>query len=561
MEDPVRGLDGGLNVRQGDVPGIYLLDAQIPGKGKILQDIRPLLASKRQIGDRKVDPVKIQSAPGFPVQVPDPPFLDRAFSDKEGSGGFFRGGWSGFGTPGRCFVVELAIRSLLDLHVRFLQDELRYLRLPAQEGKKFQTHLQDPQLGKVCAPVAQAHVGKGDAHRREKTQRRFPLDLYIHPESLRGGGLDFGLVGIDVQEEKDREDGQYGETCQDTKKNEDFFHRVGRFSPVWMVHCAIMKYYIRTPLFQAGIDSVGHCGIRFGVQESTREPSGEDRMKPRQVKDVIEPQFVVEGAGVRLRRSIATRRLDYLDPFLLFDHFGSDNPDDYLAGFPMHPHRGIETVTYMMAGLVDHKDSLGNSGTVGAGDVQWMTSGSGIMHEEMPRPKEGKMYGFQLWVNLPAKLKMSRPRYQDVPSARIPVVAREDGVRVRVIAGEVDGVRGAVTEIYADPEYLDVSVPAGRSFAQHVPEGHAAFAYVFEGEGVFGDDGNGGGRKVPAPRLAVFRDGDGVIVHAEDVPVRFLLLSGKPLNEPIARYGPFVMNTKEEIAQALEDLRNGTFVR
>jgi len=297
------------------------------------------------------------------------------------------------------------------------------------------------------------------------------------------------------------------------------------------------------------------------MQESTREPSGENRVKPRQVKDVIEPQFVVEGAGVRLRRSIATRRLDYLDPFLLFDHFGSDNPDDYLAGFPMHPHRGIETVTYMMAGLVDHKDSLGNSGTVGAGDVQWMTSGSGIMHEEMPRPKEGKMYGFQLWVNLPAKLKMSRPRYQDVPSARIPVVAREDGVRVRVIAGEVDGVRGAVTEIYADPEYLDVSVPAGRSFAQHVPEGHAAFAYVFEGEGVFGDDGNGGGRKVPAPRLAVFRDGDGVIVHAEDVPVRFLLLSGKPLNEPIARYGPFVMNTKEEIAQALEDLRNGTFVR
>ena len=284
-------------------------------------------------------------------------------------------------------------------------------------------------------------------------------------------------------------------------------------------------------------------------------------MNVRDVQDVIEPQFVTEGAGVRLRRSIATRRLDYLDPFLLFDHFGSEDPDDYLAGFPMHPHRGIETVTYMLAGLVDHKDSLGNAGTVGAGDVQWMTSGSGIMHEEMPRPKDGKMYGFQLWVNLPAKLKMSRPRYQDVPSARIPEVAREDGVRVRVIAGVVDGVRGAVTEIYADPEYLDVSVPAGRSFAQHVPEGHAAFAYVFEGEGVFGDDGNGGGRKVPAPRLAVFRDGDGVIVHAEDVPVRFLLLSGKPLNEPIARYGPFVMNTKEEIAQALEDLRNGTFVR
>jgi redox-sensitive bicupin YhaK (pirin superfamily) len=284
-------------------------------------------------------------------------------------------------------------------------------------------------------------------------------------------------------------------------------------------------------------------------------------MKPRQVKDVIEPQFVVEGAGVRLRRSIATRRLDYLDPFLLFDHFGSDNPDDYLAGFPMHPHRGIETVTYMLAGLVDHKDSLGNSGTVGAGDVQWMTSGSGILHEEMPRPKDGRMYGFQLWVNLPARLKMTRPRYQDVPSAGIPEVVREDGVRVRVIAGEVDGVRGAVTEIYADPEYLDVSLPAGRSFVQHVPEGHAAFAYVFEGVGVFGDDDDKRGRKVPAPRLAVFRDGDSVIVRAEEVPVRFLLLSGKPLNEPIARYGPFVMNTKEEIAQALEDLRKGTFVR
>jgi len=284
-------------------------------------------------------------------------------------------------------------------------------------------------------------------------------------------------------------------------------------------------------------------------------------MNVRDVQDVIEPQFVTEGAGVRLRRSIATRRLDYLDPFLLFDHFGSEDPDDYLAGFPMHPHRGIETVTYMLAGLVDHKDSLGNAGTVGAGDVQWMTSGSGIMHEEMPRPKDGKMYGFQLWVNLPAKLKMSRPRYQDVPSASIPEVAREDGVRIRVIAGEVDGVRGAVTEIYADPEYLDVQVPAGRSFGQAVPRGHTAFAYVFEGEGVFGAGGDGSGREVPSPRLVVFGDGDGVLVRTDRHPVRFLLLSGKPLGEPIARYGPFVMNTKEEIEQALADLRNGTFVK
>ncbi len=284
-------------------------------------------------------------------------------------------------------------------------------------------------------------------------------------------------------------------------------------------------------------------------------------MHIRQIQDVIEPQFVTEGAGVRLRRSIATRRLDYLDPFLLFDHFGSDDPADYLAGFPMHPHRGIETVTYMMAGLVDHKDSLGNSGTVGAGDVQWMTSGSGILHEEMPRPKDGKMYGFQLWVNLPAKLKMTRPRYQDVPSAGIPEIVREDGIRIRVIAGEVDGLRGAVTEIYADPEYLDVSVPAGRSFGQPVPEGHTAFAYVFEGEGVFGADAGGGGTTVPATRLAVFGDGGSVSVRAQESSVRFLLLSGRPLGEPVARYGPFVMNTKEEIQQALADLRNGTFVK
>jgi redox-sensitive bicupin YhaK (pirin superfamily) len=284
-------------------------------------------------------------------------------------------------------------------------------------------------------------------------------------------------------------------------------------------------------------------------------------MNVRDVQDVIEPQFVTEGAGVRLRRSIATRRLNYLDPFLLFDHFGSEDPDDYLAGFPMHPHRGIETVTYMLAGLVDHKDSLGNAGTVGAGDVQWMTSGSGILHEEMPRPKDGRMYGFQLWVNLPAKLKMSRPRYQDVPSARIPEVAREDGIRIRVIAGVVDGVRGAVTEIYADPEYLDVFVPTGRSFVQSVPAGHTAFAYVFDGEGVFGGDADGNGFEVSSPRLVVYGDGDGVLVRADRHHVRFLLLSGKPLGEPIARYGPFVMNTKEEIEQALADLRNGTFVK
>ena len=278
----------------------------------------------------------------------------------------------------------------------------------------------------------------------------------------------------------------------------------------------------------------------------------------RKVADIIEPQPVIEGAGVKLRRSIATRRLNYVDPFLLFDHFGSDDPRDYLPGFPMHPHRGIETVTYMLAGLVDHKDSIGNAGTIGAGDVQWMTSGGGILHEEMPKPKDGKMEGFQLWVNLPARLKMSRPRYQEIPAAAIPVARRADGVTVRVVAGESEGIRGPVTEIAADPEYLDVTVPSGTEYVQAVPEGHAALAYVFEGDGVFGGDG---GPVVPSPRMVVFGDGDRVRAKAAGKkPLRFLLLSGKPLGEPIARYGPFVMNTKEEIEQALEDLRKGTFV-
>ncbi len=284
-------------------------------------------------------------------------------------------------------------------------------------------------------------------------------------------------------------------------------------------------------------------------------------MNARPVREIVEPQTVTEGAGVRLRRSIAIGRLNYLDPFLLFDHFGSDDPDDYLPGFPMHPHRGIETVTYMLGGVVHHKDSLGNSGTVGAGDVQWMTSGSGILHEEMPRPANGEMYGFQLWVNLPAKLKMTRPRYQEVRSVAIPRVAREGGVRIRVVAGEVEGVRGPVTEIHADPGYLDVSIPPGRSFGQPVSRGHAAFAYVFEGKGIFGGNVKGGGIRIPSPSLAVFEDGDSVYVRTDRHPVRFLLVSGRPLGEPIARYGPFVMNTKEEIDQALADLHDGTFVR
>jgi len=280
----------------------------------------------------------------------------------------------------------------------------------------------------------------------------------------------------------------------------------------------------------------------------------------RTVAQVVDPTPVVEGAGVHLRRSIATRRLDYVDPFLLFDHFGSDDPQDYLAGFPFHPHRGIETVTYMLGGQVSHRDSLGNSGTIGAGDVQWMTAGSGILHEEMPKVGPGRLDGFQIWVNLPAKLKMTAPRYQDVASGKIPAVRRADGVEVRVVAGEVEGVRGAVKEIYAEPEYLDVSMPARRTFEQPVPRGHTALAYLFEGEAAFGrQEGNGG--KLSATRLAVLGDGDVVSVRTGERPARFLLLSGRPLGEPVARYGPFVMNTAEEIQETLRELRAGTFIR
>ncbi len=280
----------------------------------------------------------------------------------------------------------------------------------------------------------------------------------------------------------------------------------------------------------------------------------------RPVADVIDPIQVTEGAGVRLRRSIATERLDYLDPFLLFDHFGSDDPRDYLAGFPLHPHRGIETVTYMLDGQVSHRDSIGNSGTIGAGDVQWMTAGSGILHEEMPKAGPRRLDGFQIWVNLPARLKMTRPRYQDVPAARIPLVGRTDGISVRVIAGAVDGVNGAVKEIYAEPEYLDVTMPPGTHFEQPVPRGHTALAYLFEGEARFGAAPDGDGTPLSSTRLAVFGDGDVVSVRTGRTPARFLLLSGKPLGEPIARYGPFVMNTREEIQETLRELRNGTFI-
>ena len=282
-------------------------------------------------------------------------------------------------------------------------------------------------------------------------------------------------------------------------------------------------------------------------------------MKEREVREIVTPTATSDGAGVRLKRSIATPRLDHLDPFFLFDHFGSENADDYIAGFPMHPHRGIETITYVLDGSVAHRDSLGNSGVVGPGDVQWMTAGSGILHEEMPKAGPRRLDGFQVWVNLPRKLKMTAPRYQDVPAARIPELTRADGSRIRVVAGEVDGTKGAVSEIYADPTWLDVALPAGASFEQRVPLGHTGLLYVFEGEVTVG--GSAAGKTVPAVRLAILTDGDVVRVRADSAPARFLLLSARPLDEPAVRYGPFVMNTREEIEQALRELRDGTFVK
>jgi len=281
---------------------------------------------------------------------------------------------------------------------------------------------------------------------------------------------------------------------------------------------------------------------------------------PRKIETIIEPEPVVEGAGVRLNRSIATRRLDYLDPFLLLDHFASSNPRDYQAGFPLHPHRGIETVTYVLRGEVHHKDTLGNSGSIGAGDVQWMTAGRGIMHEEMPQVRPEGIAGFQLWVNLPATLKMTKPRYQDIRSAEIPEIKTDNGARIRVITGTVDGVSGPVTGIAANPIYLDVFVPAHASLVQPIHRGHTAFAYVFEGEAKFAGDDKDDGTMISHPRLVVLGDGDYVKVVTGESPVRFLLISGKPLHEPIARYGPFVMNTEEEIEQTLQELRQGTFV-
>ena len=301
-------------------------------------------------------------------------------------------------------------------------------------------------------------------------------------------------------------------------------------------------------------------------------------MSIRPVKRIVQSKPTLEGAGVRLRRAFGFGDTAETDPFLLLDDFRNDNPEDYRAGFPWHPHRGIETITYVLAGSVDHGDSLGNRGTLGAGDVQWMTAGSGIMHQEMPQgDAKGQMHGFQLWANLPAQQKMIAPRYQDVPSSAIPEVTDDDGTKIRVITGEFWGKKGPVEGVAADPRYLDVSVAPGKKKTLKVEVDRHAFAYVFAGSGTFGYASNPFGvlreeegangeeilvREQAGDRsLVVFDRGDEVTVQAGDQGVRFLLVSGKPIEEPVAWYGPIVMNTREQLAQAVKELREGTFIK
>lgn len=299
-------------------------------------------------------------------------------------------------------------------------------------------------------------------------------------------------------------------------------------------------------------------------------------MSIRAVQQAITAVKTVEGAGVHLHRGFGFGQTEAFDPFLLFDDFRNDRPDQYLAGFPWHPHRGIETITYVLSGTVEHGDSLGNRGTLGAGDVQWMTAGSGIVHQEMPKgDADGQMHGFQLWANLPRALKMTAPRYQDVQARDIAEIVDDDGTRVRVVCGEFWGRRGPVDGIAADPVYLDISVPPGRRKALPVEVSRHAFAYVFAGAGRFRDaaapqavltDMTGEVDETPIltthgnRTLVLFDRGDEVVVHAGDDGIRFLLVSGQPLKEPVAWYGPIVMNTQAELQLAFQELQQGTFI-
>jgi redox-sensitive bicupin YhaK (pirin superfamily) len=298
-------------------------------------------------------------------------------------------------------------------------------------------------------------------------------------------------------------------------------------------------------------------------------------MSVRPIKRVVQSKPAIEGAGVKLRRAFGFGNTSDFDPFLLLDDFRNERPDDYLAGFPWHPHRGIETITYVLTGTVAHGDSLGNRGNLGAGDVQWMTAGSGILHQEMPRGDEhGRMHGFQLWANLPSSLKMTKPRYQDVQSQDIPEVTDDDGTRVRIICGDFWGKSGPIDGVAADPRYLDVSVPPGQRKRLAIENTRHALAYVFAGSATFRDasaprgvrnelagEAATGAGETGDRSLVLFDSGDEIVVQAGDEGVRFLLVSGKPIEEPVAWYGPIVMNTEAELQRAYSELRDGTFIK
>jgi redox-sensitive bicupin YhaK (pirin superfamily) len=302
----------------------------------------------------------------------------------------------------------------------------------------------------------------------------------------------------------------------------------------------------------------------------------EQMQKNRKIRKIIKSKPTLEGAGVHLKRAFAFSEVPLFDPFLLLDDFRSNNPRYYINGFPWHPHRGIETITYVLHGKVEHGDSMGNEGVIGSGDVQWMTAGSGIIHQEMPKGDEtGRMGGFQLWANLPAAHKMMDPRYRGVSRHQIPAITTGNGVTIRIICGKVEGTRGPVQDIVTDPEYLDLTVPAKTEFIHPTKLGHTVFAYVIEGKAWFCQQKNPFAYEVEGANyfdlqrnpfvtnehLALFDDGEQVVVSTEDEPVRFLLISGKPIGEPVAWYGPIVMNTREELQIAFEEYRNGTFIK
>lgn len=296
----------------------------------------------------------------------------------------------------------------------------------------------------------------------------------------------------------------------------------------------------------------------------------------RKIQKIFKSKPTMEGAGVRLKRAFGSYQVPLLDPFLLLDDFHSNHPDDYLKGFPWHPHRGIETITYVLYGKVEHGDSMENRGIISSGDVQWMTAGSGIIHQEMPKGQEdGLMWGFQLWANLPASHKMMDPRYRDVKSHQIPEVTLNHGVRVKIICGEVKGVKGPVQDIVIDPEYLDIIVPSNSHLRYPVKRGHTVFTYIIEGKGYFDPGRNVYAYEVEgrnyfdfkrecmmgSENLILFDDGDALAISTEEKPVRFLLISGKPIGEPVAWYGPIVMNTQEELRVAFEEYENETFIK